>query len=182
MWVGFTVKDWKRVEFLFACAVCVLIFLQFLIRYLAITHVYKTENTIGAWVVSFVIFVVSSALVIASLSIPWWFLVLGILLLLASVKNLQSRSKIIASPSHNVERIMRLKEYMIMEVGFGLFMILFSAIAVWGSKVVPSITPESARFFGTLFALFYSVVSTLIMVMRMVNNRELIEKHMGELT
>jgi hypothetical protein len=182
MWVGFTVKDWRRIEFIFACAVCVLIFIQFLIRYLAITHVYKTENTIGAWIVSFMIFVVSSVLVITSLSIPWWFLVFGILLLLASVKNLQSRGKIIASQEYDFERVMRLKEYMVMEVGFGFFMIFFAMLTVWGSRILSSITADSAVFFGTLFALFYAVVSTLIMLMRMINNRAVIEKHMSDLS
>ena len=76
---------------------------------------------------------------------------------------------------------MRLKEYMIMEVGFGLFMMLFSAFTVSRVRVFLSITFESTLFFGTLFALFYTVVSALIMIMRMMNNRTLIENHMTKL-
>jgi hypothetical protein len=179
--VGFESQKWSQIEFIFAYFGCILIFIQFLIRYLAITHIYKTEASIAGWVVSFLIFVASIVFVQASLNFPLWFLAFGILLLLGSLKNIQSRKQIMTATKYNIERVLRLKEYMIFEAGFGVFMILFSIFAKWGTQILPQFTPDSTVFFGTLFAIFYILISTLIMVIRMLTNRSVIEKHMKDM-
>lgn len=179
--IGFGSDRWSEVEFVFVFFSCVLVFIQFLIRYLAITHIYKTENSIGAWVVSLLIFATSLIMVAASLRIPIWFLVFGLLLLLAALKNMQSRKRIMEKRKPDVERTLRLREYMVFELAFGVLMILFWVFAKWGLHIHQQLSPAPTIFFGSLFAAFYAFVSTLIMVMRMFTNRRVIERHMKEL-
>ncbi|HEX8736319.1 MAG TPA: hypothetical protein VF721_13405, partial [Pyrinomonadaceae bacterium] len=99
--VGFESQKWTQIEFIFAYSACVLIFIQFLIRYLAITHLYGTEVSIRSWVVSILIVITSLILINSSLYFPFWFLIFGILLILASLKTGQVINSLVASDKNN---------------------------------------------------------------------------------
>ena len=179
--IGYESTRWAQVDFVFAYSTCVLTFIQFLIRYFAITHLYKTEASILGWAISFLIFITSLISIQATLHIPTWFLSYGILLLSASFKTVQSRKQIAAASKSNVERLRRLQEFMIFESSFGVFMILFFLLSRDGTSIKPFLTIESTAFFGTFFAAFYSLVSTIINIIRVSSNRSVIEKRMKAL-
>ena len=180
--VGYESQKWMQVEFIFAYFVCILVFIQFLIRYLAITHLYKTETSISSWTVSLLIVITSLVLIQSTLNFPLWFLFYGVLLLLASLKTRQAIAQVMSASEVNTERGVRLQEFMILESGFGVFMILFYIFPKIESMLFPQLTLENTIFFGTLFAAYYSLFSTIIMIMRMFKNKEMIEKHMENLT
>src|SRR5206468_3694778 len=117
--VGTDSHEWNRAEFVFAFSACVLIFIQFLIRYFAITHRYKTESTIEAWGVSLLIVATSLTLIQSTSHFPFWFLVYGVLLLLATVKTSQVIARLTSTDMVTVERRMRLHESRILEMSFG---------------------------------------------------------------
>src|SRR6185503_13905564 len=81
MKVGNQTQRWSEIEFVCAYIVCFLIFVQFLIRYLAIIHLYDTETSLGSWLASFLVLITSLVLIESTLHLPFWFLVFGLLLL-----------------------------------------------------------------------------------------------------
>src|SRR5438067_945155 len=114
--VGADSNHWNRPEFVFAFSACVLIFIQFLIRYLAITHRYKTEKSIKSWFVSLFIVAASLTLIQSSVHFPFWFLVYGVFLLLANVKTREVMARLTDTDNATVQRKMRLHESLILEM------------------------------------------------------------------
>lgn len=179
--VGYESQKWTQIEFIFAYFVCVLLCIQFLIRYLTLTHVYKTENSIASWVVSLSIVITGLVLIQSTLYLPFWFLVYGILLLLAAWKTKQAISQVMLATEVNIERVVRMKEFSIMEFGFGVFMILFYILTKVESRIFPQLSLENTIFFGTLFTVYFSLYCTVIRIMRMLRSKKTIEESMKEL-
>lgn len=178
--VGSEPQRWTHIEFVFAYIVCFLIFVQFLIRYLAIIHLYNTETSIASWLVSFFVLFTSLVLIESTLHFPFWFLVFGLLLLLGALKTIQSRKRVIADPDHDVERGLRLQEFMVMESAFGIFMILLFFLTKIESRRLPQLTPESSIFYGLFFVLYYALVSTTIIILRIIRSKPTIDRYMKE--
>jgi hypothetical protein len=176
--VGFTRQQWN-IELGFAFAVCILVVGQLFIRYLAITNWYKTESSIASWTLSILIFPASLALILSSSFNSVWFLILGVLLLLASAKTHQTRKTVLAEPSSNMETAIRLQESMLWESAFGVFMIIFALLARFGSRL-SHLPFESTVFYGTLFALFYALVSTSKVILATLRNKPTIRRYLEE--
>jgi hypothetical protein len=179
--VGCESQKWAQIEFIFTYFVCILLFIQFLMRYFALTHVYKTENSISSWLVSLCIVITGLVLVQSTLYPSSWFLVYGILLLLAALKTRQAIAKVMSASDFNIERVVRMKEFVIMELGFGVFMIIFYILTKVGSKIFLQLSLENTIFFGTLFAVYFTLYWTLIMILTMLRNKKVIEELMKEL-
>jgi hypothetical protein len=113
---------------------------------------------------------------------PFWFLVYGILLFLAALKNRQSVAQLRAAPVVNIHWVIGIQEFSMLEAGFGLFMILFYILTKVESRILPQLSLENTIFFGTFFAAWFSIYCTLIAVMKMVRNKELIEEVMKKLS
>jgi predicted membrane protein len=113
---------------------------------------------------------------------PFWFLVYGILLFLAALKNRQSIAQLRAAPVVNIHWVIGIQEFSMLEAGFGLFMILFYILTKVESRILPQLSLENTIFFGTLFAAWFSIYCTLIAIMKMVRNKELIEAVMKKLS
>jgi hypothetical protein len=56
---------------------------------------------------------------------------------------------------------------MIVESAFGVLMILFFLFEILGPKRWVFFAADSASFYGTFFAMYYTLVSTIIMVLRL---------------
>ena len=176
--VGFSRSRWS-IEFGFGFVVCFLIIGQLFIRYLAITNWYKTENSLASWALSILIFPASLALILSTSLNSVWFIMLGLLMLLASAKTRQTRNTVLAEPSSNTETAIRLQESMISESAFGLFMLFFAILARSGSGL-SQLSSESTVFYGRLFALFHALVSTSKLIVALLRNKPKIQRYFEE--
>lgn len=186
--VGCESQKWTQIEFILAYFVCILIFIQFLIRYFSLTYVYKTENSISSWALSLSIVITNLVLIQSTLYPPFWFLVYGILMVLAALKNRQSIARLRSVTETNTqgivsiqERIASIEEFSILESGFGVFMILFYILAKVESRILPQLSLDNTIFFGTLFTVYFSIYCAVIMIRKMLKNKKFIEELMKEL-
>ncbi|MBI4962489.1 MAG: hypothetical protein HY913_04370 [Desulfomonile tiedjei] len=175
-------REWEELHVKFAFVACMLIFLQFIVRYIAITNRFKTETTRWALITSGLIVAMS---LISILNVPngaSWFLYFGLLLIVAPIKTQTSRRRIMESDNPDAERLMRLQEYMIFEGGFGCFMLFMYVLneaqhnLYVSAYLGPYVNTESITFFGSLFALYYALVSTSVIFVRMEKDRFFIDQ------
>jgi len=176
--VGYTSRKWGEITFIFAYAACLLTFAQFFIRYIAVTHLYKTETSISAWVISFLIITVSSISIYLTENLPYWFLSFSAVLFLANLKTSQSIRKILGNKKINKTHVLRLSEYRVFEFGFGLFVLLFFLLSVTNLKDFIGTNNQAICLFGTLAALFYSLISMSMNIVRVTRSKTIIEAHL----
>jgi len=167
---------WGEYPFIFAYVACLLLFGQFIIRYIAITNQFKTQTTIWSWILSLAIVAISNLSTLETPNGSTWFLFVGLLLILAPMKTQMSRNRIRQSGQSNAERLMRLQEYMVFEGGFGCFMLFMYSLSRFGVHS----NADALTFFGSLFALYYALVSTVVNGVRMVRGRHVFEQRVRE--
>ena len=172
-------SSWSEFTFVTAYVVCVILSIQFVLRYIAIATLHQTEIPPSAWALSLVILIVSLVLVAVVHSPRWWFLALGMLLIFAALKNIQTRHEIRTKTGSNDEKLKRLRESMIMEASFGILMLLFSGLSEWGTHVSSIATPASATFFGVVVAAFYTAMSTVVFVFRLRSDDAIFRELVG---
>src|SRR5207249_11964175 len=100
--------------------------------------------------------------------------------LLATVKTKQVMARLSSTDKTTVERRMRLRESRILEMSFGIFMVILYVLPKVGSKILPSFNLGSTIFFGTLFGLYFAVLSTIVMVTRVLTNKAEINDYLRD--
>ena len=100
-------SSWSEPTFLMAFITFVVLGVQFIVRYVAVATLHRTEVSPSAWAVSLLILVTSLALVVSIHHPRPWFVLLGFLLLFGALKNTQTRRRIRASVESNDEKLMR---------------------------------------------------------------------------
>ena len=166
---------WSDFPFIFSFVTVVLTFLQFFIRYIGITVLYNTEASLSSWSVSLIILAISASTVYYLKDLDKWLISYGILLLFAGIKNFQTRRKMVSMKIFTADREARLREFSTVEVSFGI-LILVCAIALnIQSFKFFNLDYNTSLFMITFFTFYFSIISVVISITRIITHKSLID-------